>query len=192
VRFNIIFFITGVALLLIVALFDVNYLTNKAPVPFSQWKTISFYDFNGLKRPGYTINGVTEFAYIETNRKIEYTGNGIIRITAYFYPSRSYVFDEHIRNPDLLKHEIYHFYITEYFTRLLRREIKAFNGTVTRHIINGLNKKYIRFEDEMQKLYDEETYHSYIMQFQKKWEKSLDDELLSLYDFSNPDVSLKN
>ena len=189
-RSNIIFFVLGWILLLTAALFDVNFLDNKDPIPFDQWKTITFYDFKGLKKPGNTLDGVAEFAYIKTSRKINYTGRDA-RITAYFYPSRSYVFDQQIRNPDLLRHELYHFFITEYFTRLLRKEIKTYDGKITRSFIAELNKEYYRLENEMQDQYDEETYHSYVMKAQQKWETFLDNSLSLLAGFADPDVSLK-
>jgi hypothetical protein len=176
----------GLILLLTAALFDVNYIGYRSLIPFDKWKTITFYDFKGLKRPGKTLAGVSEFAYIKTSREIYYTGNGLIRVTAYFHPSRSYVFNQYIRNSDLLRHELYHFHITEYFTRLLRREIRKYNGRTTRGIIADLNKKYYRLENAMQRQYDEESYHSYVLHEQKKWETFLDNELLSLADFSDP------
>jgi hypothetical protein len=191
VRFNIIFFVIGLILLLTAALFDVNYVNYRKPIPFSQWQTITFYDFTGLKRPGKTLAGLSEFAYIKTSREIHYFKNGDTRITANFHPSRSYVFSQHIRNPDLLKHELYHFHITEYFTRLLRKEISAYNGKATRNIIADLNKKYCLLETEMQKQYDDDTYHSYVLQEQKKWEATLDNKLFSLSEFSNPVLSFK-
>jgi len=191
VRLNIIFFVAGVILLLTAILFDVNYLDYNNPIPFDKCQTITLYDFKGLKRPGNTLDGSHKFAYIKTSRKINYLGDGVIRITAYFHPSRSYVFNQYTRSPDLLRHELYHFFITEYFTRLLRRDIQAYQGEITHRIIRDLDKKYILLENEMQWQYDEESYHSYVLQAQKNWETSLDNKLLSLADFSNPLLNTK-
>lgn len=182
-RFTIVFSIIGVIMLLTAALFDINYINYKKPIPYSQWQTITFYDFKGLKKPRETLAGVSRFAYIKTSREINYLGNGDTRITTKFHPSRSYVFSQHIRNPDLLKHELYHFHITEYFTRLLRKEISAYTGKANRSIIADLNKQYYLLEAEMQKQYDEDTYHSYVLKEQKKWETILDNKLLTLSDF---------
>ena len=122
-KFAIFFGGIGIILLSIAILFDVNYLNYGSPMSYSQWQKINFYDFRALKKPGMTLNGVAEFAYIKTNRKIHYYNNGNIEITTYFHPARSYVFASDIRNPDLLNHELYHFHISEYCTRLLRKKI---------------------------------------------------------------------
>ena len=189
-RFNIVFLSLGIILLLTSALFDINYLKYEDPIPFERWKTITLYDFKGLKRPGMTLDGSAEFAYISTSRKLHYTGNGAISITAYFHPSRSYVFDQQIRSPDLLRHELYHFCITEYFTRLLRRDIEIYNGNISHGVIDELNEKYSRLEYETQLRYDEETYHSYVLNEQIRWQTILDDELSSLAAYADPVVTI--
>ena len=190
-RFNIIFFIAGVILLLTSASFDVNFFNYKRPIPFEKWKTISFYDFTGLKKPGLTLEDVSRFAYIRTSREIVYQSNGDIRVTAYFHPARSYVFNEQIRNPDLLRHELYHFHITEYWTRLLRKDILSYKGKSLRSYITKQDDIYYQLEKEMQQRYDEETNHSYVMQQQTKWQTLIDEELLSLADFSSSLLILK-
>lgn len=187
-KFAIIFTGAAVVLLLISILYDVNYLDYEKPIPYSRVSTISFYDFKALKKPGMTLYGVAEFAYIKNNRKIHYLDVGNVEITTYFYPSRSYVFARDIRNMDLLSHELYHFHISEYYSRLLRKEICEKRNNITHNGIENLNKKYYQLEDEMQYEYDEDTYHSYVLQKQKEWEEKVDSLLLSLKDFSNPVV----
>lgn len=184
-RFNIIFFISGVILLLTSASFDVNFFNFKRSIPFEQWKTISFSDFTGLKKPGLTLGDVSRFAYIKTSREIVYLSNGDIRVTAYFHPARSYVFNEQMRNPDLLQHELYHFHITEYWTRRLRKDILSYKGKSLRNFIAKQDNIYYHLETEMQQRYDEETNHSYIMQKQTKWQTDLDEKLISLANFSS-------
>lgn len=187
-KFAIIFIGLSVVLLLVSILYDINYLDYEKPVPYSRVSTINFYDFKALKKPGMTLYGVSEFAYIKTNRKISYLNDGNVEITTYFHPSRSYVFAQDIRNNDLLTHELYHFHISEYCTRLLRREIFESRNEITHKAIETLNRKYYRLEDEMQTEYDEDSYHSYVLQKQKEWEEKVDSLLLSLKDFSDPVV----
>ncbi|MGZ6520072.1 MAG: hypothetical protein ACXVED_21015 [Bacteroidia bacterium] len=134
------------------------------------------------------LYGVAEFAYIKTNRKIHYLHDGSAEITTFFYPSRSYVFAQDIKNNDLLAHELYHFHISEYCTRLLRREIFEKRNEITHKGIETLNKKYYQLEEEMQNEYDEDSYHSYVLQKQKQWEERVDSLLLGLKDFSSPVV----
>ena len=190
-RYNIIILIVGLILLLSAALFDINYLNYRQPVPYSKWETISLYDFRGLKRPFRTLEGVSEFAYIETSREIHFLKENAIEITACFYPSRSYVFANDIRNPDLLRHELYHFHITEYVTRLFREEIANYSDKLTCSLIIDISEKYNEMEETLQREYDHDTYHSYVMNEQKKWERKLDEWLNSKRNFSMPIVYSK-
>lgn len=187
-KFAIIFISASVVLLSVSVLYDVNYLDYKKPIPYSQVSSINFYDFKALKKPGTTLYGVNEFAYIKTNRKIYYSDNGNVEITTYFHPSRSYVFAQDIRNKDLLAHELYHFHISEYYSRLLRKEIFERRSNITHKDIESWNKKYYRMEDEMQSQYDEDTYHSYVLQKQREWQEKVDSLLLGLEGFANPVV----
>lgn len=187
-KFAIIFIGVAVVLLSVSILYDVNYLDYEKPVPYSRVSTINFYDFKAQKKPGMTLYGVAEFAYIKTNREIHYLDDRNIEITTYFHPSRSYVFAQDIRNNGLLTHELYHFHISEYCTRLLRKETFEKRNKITHRGIESLNKKYYRLEDEMQGEYDDETYHSYVLQKQKEWEEKVDSLILSLKDFSEPIV----
>ena len=191
-KFIIFFFVAGIILLSAAILFDINYFNYSRPIPYSQLRKISFYDFRALKRPAMTLDGVKEFAYIKTNRKIHYLNNGNIEIITYFHPSRSYVFAQNIRDAELLTHELYHFHISEYFTRLMRREILESQHPIPENKITLLNKKYYQLENEMQSEYDDDTYHSYVMQEQKKWEIKIDSLLRSLESFSNPLIAIRS
>jgi len=191
-KFTIFFLAAGIVLLSVAIAFDINYFNYSRPIPYSQLRKISFHDFRAFKRPNMALNGVKEFAYIKTNREIHFLNNGSIDITTYFHPSRSYVFAQNIREADLLTHELYHFHITEYYSRLLRREILENPITISHNMINLLNEKYYQLENEMQLKYDEDTYHSYIMQEQKKWEIKIDSLLQSLESFSNPLITIRS
>jgi hypothetical protein len=191
-KFSISFIGIGLILLAIAILYDVNYINYKAPIPYGDWEKISFSDFRGLKRPGLTLDGVAEFAYIKTDRKVQYLLNGDVAITTYFYPSRSYVFARDLHNPDLLRHELYHFQIAEYCSRLLRKEVFENHNGITEAGIRELNNKYREMEQHMQDEYDEDSYHSYVMQEQKKWELRIDSLLHLQQAFSGPIVHIKN
>ena len=49
---------------------------------------------------------------------------------------------------------------------------------------------FLQKEDSMQRAYDTETYHGYVLNRQKMWQKTVDNYLLSLEKFSNPVVKL--
>jgi len=191
-KFTIIFTGMGIILLSVAIAFDINYLNYSRPIPYSQLQKIRFSDFRALRKPGMTLNGVNEFAYIKTNRIIRNLNNGDVEITTYFHPSRSYVFENNIRDRDLLTHELYHFHISEYFTRLLRKEILESPDNISNKMIARLNKKYYELENEMQLKYDEDTYHSYVMHEQKNWEIRTDSLLRSLADFSSPLIGVRS
>src|SRR5437868_14673003 len=97
-RLAAILIIFSFVLLAVAALFDINYLDFKKPMPYSKWQKINFYDFKGFKKPGMTLDGGNKFAYIKTTRTINYLTDGNVEITTYFHPSRSYVFAKDIRN----------------------------------------------------------------------------------------------
>ena len=191
-KFNNFFSVTGLIVLSIAILFDVNYINYERPVPYSRWQEINFYKFRGFKKPGMTLNGVAEFAFIKTNREIRYPDKQTIEITTYFHPSRSYVFSQDIRSPGLLRHELYHFHITEYCTRLLRKEILEINGNISRKIIADIDSKYDELETLLQRGYDTDTYHSYVLQEQRKWEDRIDSLLFSLQAFANPVLRIRS
>ena len=191
-KFTIFFLGIGVILLSVALVFDINYFNYSRPIPYSQLQKISFSDFKAFKRPGMRLNGVSEFAYIKTSRSVHNLNNGDIEIITYFHPSRSYVFANNIRDKDLLTHELYHFHISEYFTRLLRKEIIENPNNTSSDMIIRLNKKYYEFENEMQLKYDEDTYHSYVMREQKNWEIKIDSLLQSLASFSSPLIRVRS
>jgi hypothetical protein len=188
-RLAAILIIFSFVLLAVAALFDINYIDYKKPMPYSKWQKINFYDFKGFKKPGMTLDGGNKFAYIKTTRTINYLTDGNVEITTYFHPSRSYVFAKDIRNEDLLRHEIYHFHIAECFSRLLRQEIFG-QKNITRKQIGSFNQLYYELEQKMQEQYDEDTYHSYVLQEQKHWETKVDSLLQSLEKFSQPLVRI--
>jgi GTPase Era involved in 16S rRNA processing len=102
------------------------------------------------------------------------------------------VFAQDIRNPDLLRHEIYHFHIAEYCSRLIRKEIFENRNSITPGMIKELDNSCRRTEQEMQDKYDDDSYHSYVLQQQKKWEAQVDSMLYSLQAYSDPVIHIIN
>ena len=188
-KLNLVVLFAGVILLGAAIPFDVNYFNYSKPVPYAQWQTITLNDFKGLKKPAMTMAGFSEFAFIKTSREIFFHENSIEVIT-YFHPSRSYVFNKDIRSPDLLRHEIYHFHIAEYCSRLLRKEIFDSKNIFSRSLITDFENKYIELENELQRKYDEDSEHGYIMMQQKVWEIKMDGLLSSLEQFAEPAIAI--
>jgi hypothetical protein len=189
-RTNIVLAVLSIIFLAVALAFDVNYMDYGSPIPYSDLASISLDNFKGLARPGLTLDGQTEFAYIATNREISYPSDTAVEITTFFYPSRSYVYNRNIRSAGLLTHELYHFHITEYFTRLIKADILQTERKISRSEIRKIAMKYFEMENAMQVQYDDETYHSYVLKEQKRWETKIDERLWTLNKFSAPTVSL--
>lgn len=132
---------------------------------------------------------MNEFAYISTNREAAYISDTSIEITTYFHPSRSYIYKQNIRSNELLTHELYHFHIAEYHSRLIRAKINKFENDLSGRELNSILKSYNLLERLMQTLYDDESYHGYILAQQKNWEHLLDSLMLSVEQYSNPIVT---
>ena len=99
----------------------------------------------------------------------------IVAVYTYFDPGRSWKKNKKL-TPELLKHEQLHFDITEYHSRLLRKDLlnAVFKkpqsaGKTIQKLFNRRVKKW----KKMQNTYDSETKHSTVVSEQKKWEESI-------------------
>ena len=158
----------------------------ESPIPFSQLDDISFENFRGLEFFKKEIYGVEEFAYIVTTIEIEHYDDHVV-VESYFHPSRSYVYDSHLNNEYLLAHELTHFKITELYARKARKKIKE-DTIHDKKNINLILKENWAQERAYQKKYDYDTFHSYVMKEQKKYEKDVDSLLLLYSDYENPKI----
>jgi hypothetical protein len=97
-----------------------------------------------------------------------------LEIFAFFIPEESMVRDT---SKNLLDHEQTHFNISEYFVRLIRKQIQIFIDTSDAlitcnelyEIFNAINSK----EEEFQKKYDIETDYSKNEEKQKEWSQKV-------------------
>ena len=168
----------SVLLIAVSAVFDVNYFNYSKPIEHSAHNTISLKDFRGIKRINESLHGGNKFAYIVTEIK-SFDSDYPFDIKAVFHPSRSYVYNENtIGDKNLLTHEMYHFHITEYIARKLRKEISKRNPEDID--LNALLEKYKNEENLLQREYDKETYHSYFSGKQIEWQQKVDSLLNTL------------
>ncbi|MFT6984128.1 MAG: hypothetical protein ACJAUD_002908 [Crocinitomicaceae bacterium] len=159
--------------------FRVNIFEYESPILYENNAVITLQNFKGLNLPGNDLDGQKEFAFIETSISIEESSNSIF-VGVYFHPSRSYVFNKKLIDRSLLKHEMYHFHITEYIARLIRKDLSNSKTLPSSSEINKIEKHYKILEKKMQRRYDHESYHGYILQEQQRWERNID-SLLSLH-----------
>lgn len=186
---NGVIFLIGSVLLAVAIIYDVNYLNYKAPMVYSQWKEIVWSDFRAIKRPKQTLHGSQYFAYICSEIDFEFEGD-VLKINTLFHPARSYTFSEEVADENLLVHELYHLHITEYWSRSLRKKITSINHKTDKATLKRLIKKYRKKESRMQLLYDDETYHGYILGKQREWQNQIDSCLNNLETFSKPIINL--
>ena len=189
VNSNLILICVSVVILFVVASYDVNFLNYQAPMPYASWAEITWNDFKGRNKPYHTLDGEDKIAFISTQIKADYAEDGNIRITTYFHPSRSYVYSQNILDNALLEHELYHLHITEAIARRMRNKISESQSKEPIDLSQYLST-FLQKEDSMQRAYDTETYHGYVLNRQKMWQKTVDNYLLSLEKFSNPVVKL--
>lgn len=181
--------LTIVGSIVVLTLNHTNFLNYRSPIPFSKIDSITFEDFRGLEFFRKKHNGNPRYAYIVTSIKSEIKENEV-HIESFFHPSRSYVYNNNVYSGELLNHELYHFRITELFARMVRKEVSQEAG-VSKDDIKSILKKNERKEQTYQAKYDSDSYHSYVLKEQKRYETEIDSLISSLHEFSQP-IILRN
>lgn len=183
--------IIGFVILLLVAfigLNKVNFLDYERPKTYDKIDEITLKDFKGLEFFQNSLYGNQRFAYIKTTIDYNFEGDSI-RVESFFHPSSSYVYNRKAFSNELLTHELYHFKITEMYVRMIKDQIynlKEKNGEKMEVLISEMKIA----ENKFQAKYDDDTFHSYVLSEQKKYENSID-SLLTLYNnFKNPKVCI--
>lgn len=179
--------IVGSTMLAVSVLFHVNILRYSSPVPFAEIDRITLKDFKGYRKPYQTLDGQREFAFITTTLNWKRTDKGV-EVQAAFHPARSYVYNDKIADRFLLKHELYHFRITEIFARKCRQELSRKKQFPTNKAISKIVSAQELSERGMQRRYDEGSYHGYIMKEQKRWENEIDSLLNLLDGYKTPNM----
>jgi hypothetical protein len=173
-------------LIVFYSLTKINFLDYESPKTYDKIGQITFNNFRGLEFFQNSLYGNEHFAYIDTSIDYDFE-NDSIKIESFFHPSSSYVYNKNAFSSELLAHELYHFRITELYVRMMKKrisELKKTNKTEVENLINQLTVK----EREFQFKYDDDTFHSYVLSEQKKYEKNID-SLLNLHsNFKNPKV----
>lgn len=186
-RVNAVIFITALLLLGVALIYDINYFKYKAPIEYSEWQEIDWSDFRAIKRPKQTLHGNQNFAFICTEIACKFSDEEL-EVKTFFHPARSYTFSEEVAGKNLLKHELFHLHITEYWARELRKSIHRLKDKSDKSKLNEVIGEFKQKEREMQYKYDDDTYHGYILGTQRDWEHRIDSSLLSLENYSKPNI----
>ncbi len=163
-----------------------NYLNYEKPMTFDKYDQITFQNFRGLEFFKKSLYGNERFAYVVTSIDSE-IGNNSVTVQSLFYPSRSFVYKKNTNSTELLTHEKYHIKITELFARKAKQEISTLK-TFDENKIKGIIKDAELKERAYQKEYDYNTFHSYVLSEQKRYEKEVDSLLTSLNQYKNPKI----
>ena len=163
-----------------------NYLNYEKPVTFDKYDQITFQNFRGLEFFKKSLYGNERFAYVVTSIDSEIDDNSVT-VQSLFYPSRSFVYKKNTSSTELLTHEKYHIKITELFARKAKQKISDLN-ILDEDKIEGILKDVKIKERAFQKEYDYNTFHSYVLSEQKRYEKEVDSLLTSLNQYKNPKI----
>ncbi|MBJ2174657.1 hypothetical protein JBL43_10450 [Aureibaculum sp. A20] len=163
-----------------------NYLNYESPLTYDKYEDITFENFRGLELFKKTFYGSKKFAYVVTSIESEIKDNSVT-IQSLFYPSRSFVYNKNTNSKELLIHEKYHIKITELFVRKGKQRISNlsnFDEDKISEIIKSIKKE----ERNFQKKYDYDTFHSYVLSEQKKYEQNVDSLINLLSEFKDTKV----
>lgn len=167
-----------------------NYLDYEKPLTFESYDQITFKNFRGLEFFKKSFYGSKRFAYVVTSIESEISDNSVV-VESLFYPSRSFVYKKNTNSKELLSHEKYHIKITELFTRKAKEEIlklNQFEKNKIKSIINNTKREERKYQQE----YDYNTFHSYVLSEQKKYEKEIDSLLNLLSEYKQPKIQFND
>ncbi len=184
-RIHLIVLFCGVVLCIVLVAFEVNIFKYSAPIEYARYKEISLNNFDGFKIPGQKLQGDNRFAFITTNIEQHIEGDQIV-VTSFFHPSRSYVYIDNLQNESLLRHEIYHFHITEVWARELRKKIMNLGEIPSDEELDFIYAGLVKSLNEMQREYDYDTDHGYLLGKQIKWQETVDSLLNILEPYKEP------
>jgi len=167
-----------------------NFLNYERPFTFDKYNQITFENFRGLEFFKKSLYGNERFAYVVTSIESEINHNSVT-VQSLFYPSRSFVYKKNTNNIELLTHEKYHIKITELFARKAKEQISKLNR-FEKDKIQGIIRETEIEEREFQREYDYNTFHSYVLSEQKRYEKKVDSLLNVLTEYKRPKIEFND
>lgn len=153
---------------------------------FDKYDQITFQNFRGLEFFKNSLYGNERFAYVVTSIDSDIDDNSVT-VQSLFHPSRSFVYKKNTNSKELLTHEKYHIKITELFARKAKEKISNLNS-FDADKIEGIIRDVKTKERAFQKEYDYDTFHSYVLSEQKRYEKEVDSVLTLLTAYQKPKI----
>ena len=167
-KFKGILMIFSLVLFITVPLYDNNFYT---PHKLNKWRALTWDDFKGRSVP-FSAWG----AGIWSDVILEKDSMGQTRAYAVQDDQYSWTRKRTKKNDYALRHEQYHFNITEIFARKLNEFIRN-NPAVSEDSLNKQLKEIRTEENTMQKAYDGESAHGLYEEIQYLWEYKIDSTL---------------
>jgi hypothetical protein len=184
-------FLVLIPILIVFAILShTNFFNYERPLTFDKYNQITFENFRGLEFFKKSLYGNERFAYVVTSIESDIEDNSVT-VQSLFYPSRSFVYKKNTNSKELLSHEKYHIKITELFARKAKKKISNLNR-FEKDEIEGIIRETKKEEREFQKEYDYNTFHSYVLSEQKKYEKVIDSLLYLLTEYKNPKIQFND
>ncbi len=173
------------------SLYDNNYLVRPNEIIWYDTVTITWDNFGGLVLPFYRPALETELRESEKVRFMAQTVTDIVckeedgkyKVTSVFYAGKSFYFgdfDESKQFSETLRHEQYHFHITELQARYMRRDIRKQENVNPTELLS----KYKNRLDSLSKSYDRFTRHGLDRNNQRYFERKVDSLLFMNRQFS--------
>ena len=163
---------------------------NDGEFTWNETKRLTWADFQGQPDANsdavaLTASGIT-FGYSYRQQRgsreiVSFTAD----VNAYFYPKLSWYHKDRA-NDYILQHEQLHFDLTELYVRKFRMAVQEIE--ITKNIKSDLKKLQKGINEALsaaQNQYDFETQHSIIPEAQKRWNDSIQIELVKLEEFKS-------
>ncbi|PQB05298.1 hypothetical protein [Aureitalea marina] len=114
---------------------------------------------------------------------------GSSKVIAVMNPNLSNKTADSTERIQLLKHEQYHFNVTEYYARLMRKQIVELGRDgVSENLLDEIYQNTMKKIDSFQQDYDNESDHNRELEEQLYYQLYIDDLLLQTAYYENPDI----
>jgi len=182
--------ITGLLLLTILGIIESDAFIKRENINWDGDNPVDWSNFRGY--PDFLSK---YYAAIHSTFKYEVLNDNYdsIRVQTYTASHHSWVKYLHEKSEYSLRHEQYHFNLSEAIARKFRKElVRTSRKYLNEEVIQRVYNKYLSERNSIQGQYDEQTDHSLILEKQKDWEYIIDSLLNSLSYYSSPVVIFNN
>ena len=182
--------ILSILLLVVLGLLENDIFIKPEAVFWKPDKQIGWDNFRGY--PNYlSYYGAVIRSYF--NYDILNESGDSVRIQTLMEPNHSWTKEIMSRSGYGLRHEQYHFNLSEAVCREFRKSlVQLKNCNINKKIIKSYYYRYINMLNNIQNRYDEQTDHSLILERQKDWEYIIDSMLNEYSYYESPLIKLHN